>query len=48
MLFEYNSSPAIGASAITLDGHAKNLLQWLSLKRKVSFSNCLYRRISCL
>jgi hypothetical protein len=34
MLFEYNSSPAMGASAIKLDDHAKNLLQWLSLKRK--------------
>ena len=35
MLFEYNSSPAIGAAAIQLSGHANNLLQWLKLKRKV-------------
>ncbi|EXA48836.1 hypothetical protein FOVG_05494 [Fusarium oxysporum f. sp. pisi HDV247] len=34
MLFEYNSSPAIGATAINLSGHANNLLQWLKLKRK--------------
>ncbi|SPJ79161.1 uncharacterized protein FTOL_07552 [Fusarium torulosum] len=34
MLFEYNSSPAIGATAIKLAGHANNLLQWLKLKRK--------------
>ncbi|ESU15456.1 hypothetical protein FGSG_08956 [Fusarium graminearum PH-1] len=34
MLFEYNSSPAIGATAIKLSGHANNLLQWLKLKRK--------------
>ncbi|KAH0593445.1 hypothetical protein MHUMG1_08902 [Metarhizium humberi] len=34
MLFEYNSSPAVGAAAIKLDDHAKTLLQWLNLKRK--------------
>ncbi|KAF2184941.1 hypothetical protein K469DRAFT_167222 [Zopfia rhizophila CBS 207.26] len=34
MLFAYNSSPAIDATAIKLDDHAKGLLQWLSLKRK--------------
>ncbi|KAM0539953.1 hypothetical protein ACHAO7_011667 [Fusarium culmorum] len=34
MLFEYNSSPAVGATAIKLAGHANNLLQWLNLKRK--------------
>ncbi|KNB17003.1 hypothetical protein FOXG_14990 [Fusarium oxysporum f. sp. lycopersici 4287] len=34
MLFEYNSSPAIGATAIKLADHANNLLQWLKLKRK--------------
>ncbi|KAH7230968.1 hypothetical protein BKA59DRAFT_321505 [Fusarium tricinctum] len=34
MLFEYNSSPALGATAIKLSGHANNLLQWLKLKRK--------------
>ncbi|KAM0293721.1 hypothetical protein ACHAPM_011521 [Fusarium culmorum] len=34
MLFEYNSSPAIGATAIKLSGHVNNLLQWLKLKRK--------------
>ncbi|KAF9766603.1 hypothetical protein IL306_000964, partial [Fusarium sp. DS 682] len=34
MLFEYNSSPAIGATAIKLAGHGNNLLQWLKLKRK--------------
>ncbi|KAH7459835.1 hypothetical protein FOMA001_g19874 [Fusarium oxysporum f. sp. matthiolae] len=34
MLFEYNSSPAIGATAIRLAGHASNLLQWLKLRRK--------------
>ncbi|ENH71185.1 Nephrocystin-3 [Fusarium oxysporum f. sp. cubense race 1] len=34
MLFEYNSSPAIGATAIKLAGHANNLLQWLKLRRK--------------
>ncbi|RKK21427.1 hypothetical protein BFJ67_g17279 [Fusarium oxysporum f. sp. cepae] len=34
MLFEYNSSPAVGATAIKLSGHANNLLQWLKLKRK--------------
>ncbi|KAK4141539.1 WD40-repeat-containing domain protein [Dichotomopilus funicola] len=33
MLFAYNSSPAFGASAIRLDDHARNLLQWLSLER---------------
>jgi hypothetical protein len=35
MLFEYNSSPAMGAAAIKLAGHANNLLQWLKLKRMV-------------
>jgi len=35
MLFEYNASPAMGAAAIKLDDHAKNLLQWLGIKRKV-------------
>ncbi|KAK6810867.1 hypothetical protein RU639_013582 [Aspergillus parasiticus] len=34
MLFAYNSSPAMGAAATKLDGHAKNLLQWLKLRRK--------------
>ncbi|KAG7402509.1 Protein SERAC1 [Fusarium oxysporum f. sp. rapae] len=34
MLFEYNSSPAIGATAIRLAGHAENLLQWLKLERR--------------
>ncbi|KAK2598930.1 hypothetical protein QQS21_005608 [Conoideocrella luteorostrata] len=34
MLFQYNSSPAVGAAAIKLDDHATNLLQWLKLKRK--------------
>ncbi|KAH7304608.1 hypothetical protein B0I35DRAFT_401104 [Stachybotrys elegans] len=34
MLFEYNSSPAMGAAAIKLADHANNLLQWLKLKRK--------------
>lgn len=38
MLFEYNSSPAIGATAIKLSGHANNLLQWLKLKRKVLYT----------
>lgn len=33
MLFAYNSSPAINASAIKLDDHSRNLLQWLSSKR---------------
>ncbi|KAK4118487.1 WD40 repeat-like protein [Parathielavia appendiculata] len=33
MLFAYNSSPAFGASALRLDDHARNLLQWLSLER---------------
>jgi len=35
MLFAYNSSPALGATAIKLDDHAKSLLQWLELERKV-------------
>ncbi|KID95699.1 proteinrelated to kinesin light chain, partial [Metarhizium majus ARSEF 297] len=35
MMFEYNSSPAVGAAAIKLDDHAKNLLQWLNLRRKI-------------
>lgn len=39
MLFEYNSSPAIGATAIKLSGHANNLLQWLKLKRKVLYTS---------
>ncbi|KAK2605986.1 hypothetical protein QQS21_003612 [Conoideocrella luteorostrata] len=34
MLFEYNSSPAVGASSMRLSDHANNLLQWLKLKRK--------------
>ncbi|KAK3382254.1 hypothetical protein B0T24DRAFT_492710, partial [Lasiosphaeria ovina] len=34
MLFAYNSSPAIGASAIKLDDHAKQLLHWLNLRRE--------------
>ncbi|KAK6851858.1 hypothetical protein PG995_011983 [Apiospora arundinis] len=34
MLFAYNSSPAIGAGAIKLDDHARNLLQRLSIMRK--------------
>jgi hypothetical protein len=34
MLFEYDSSPAMGATAIKFDDHANNLLTWLSLKRK--------------
>ncbi|KID66231.1 uncharacterized protein G6M90_00g068540 [Metarhizium brunneum] len=34
MMFEYNSSPAVGAAAIKLDDHAKNSLQWLNLRRK--------------
>jgi len=36
MLFEYQSSPIRGATALKLDDHAKTLLQWLSLKRKGS------------
>ncbi|KJK73836.1 hypothetical protein H634G_10883 [Metarhizium anisopliae BRIP 53293] len=36
MMFEYNSSPAVGAAAIKLDDHAKNLLQWLNLRRKTT------------
>lgn len=36
MLFEYNASPAMGAAAIKLDDHAKNLLHWLDIRRKVS------------
>ena len=39
MLFEYNSNPAVDAAAIKLDDHAKALLQWLHLKRKVSLTN---------
>ena len=35
MLFAYNASPAMGAAAIKLDDHAKNLLLWLGIKRKV-------------
>ncbi|KAH8669536.1 hypothetical protein BGZ60DRAFT_469799 [Tricladium varicosporioides] len=34
MLFAYNSSPSIGATAIKLDDHAKNLLLWLNIRRK--------------
>ncbi|KAK4228062.1 hypothetical protein QBC38DRAFT_167932 [Podospora fimiseda] len=34
MLFEYNSSPAMGAAAVNLVDHARNLLQHLSLKRQ--------------
>ncbi|KAI1770819.1 TPR-like protein [Hypoxylon cercidicola] len=34
MLFSYNSSPVIGAAAINFDGHAKNLLVWLDIKRQ--------------
>ncbi|KIN02921.1 hypothetical protein OIDMADRAFT_144079 [Oidiodendron maius Zn] len=34
MLFAYNASPAMGAAAIKLDDHAKNLLHWLGIKRK--------------
>lgn len=34
MLFEYNSSPAIGAAAINIDDHASNLLHHLSMRRK--------------
>ncbi|KAK4164656.1 putative kinesin light chain, partial [Cladorrhinum sp. PSN259] len=34
MLFAYNSSPAIEASAIKLDDHAKKLLHWLHLERE--------------
>lgn len=36
MLFEYQSSPAMDATAWNLDDHATNFLQWLSLKRKGS------------
>ncbi|KAF5136286.1 hypothetical protein E5D57_000046 [Metarhizium anisopliae] len=41
MMFEYNSSPAVGAAAIKLDDHAKNLLQWLNLRRKALVSATL-------
>ncbi|OTB19701.1 hypothetical protein K445DRAFT_52537 [Daldinia sp. EC12] len=34
MLFSYNSSPAISASALKLDDHAKNLLQCLEVERQ--------------
>jgi hypothetical protein len=37
MVFAYNSSPAIGASAIKLDDHARSLLHWLKLERAVSY-----------
>ena len=37
-LYEYNSSPAIGAAAIKFDDHARKLLLLLDLKRKVSIS----------
>jgi hypothetical protein len=46
MLFAYNSSPAIDASAIKLDDHAKNLLQWLNLERIVSDRLCIPRHVS--
>jgi hypothetical protein len=36
MLFAYNSSPAIGATATKLDDHAKNLLLWLNINREAS------------
>lgn len=36
LLFEYNSSPALDATAIKLADHARSLLQWLSLKRTAS------------
>ena len=36
MLFAYNSSPAMGATAIKLDDHAKNLLHWINLEREAS------------
>lgn len=36
MIYAYNASPAIGAAAIKLDDHAKGLIQWLSLKRRVN------------
>ncbi|PNP73508.1 hypothetical protein FNYG_13158 [Fusarium nygamai] len=39
MLFEYNSSPVLGAATIKIDDHAKNLLQWLILRRKASSSS---------
>lgn len=38
LLFAYNSSPVIGAAALSVDDHAKSLLQWLDLRRKVEFS----------
>ncbi|KAF4448228.1 hypothetical protein F53441_8335 [Fusarium austroafricanum] len=34
LLFAYNSSPAMRATAMKLTDHANNLLQWLNLKRK--------------
>ena len=37
MLFAYNASPAMEAAAIKLDDHAKSLLQWLVIRRKVCF-----------
>ncbi|RYP17129.1 hypothetical protein DL767_010075 [Monosporascus sp. MG133] len=36
MLFAYNSSPAINATALELADHAQSLLQWLSLEREAS------------
>ncbi len=38
MLFAYNSSPVLDASAAKLDEHAESLLHWLSLRRKVGSS----------
>jgi hypothetical protein len=35
MLYEYNSSPAINTSGISLDDHARKLLLLLDLKRRV-------------
>ena len=43
MLFAYNSSPAIDATAIKLDDHANTLLLWLTLKRKASCSASMLR-----
>ncbi|RYP60832.1 hypothetical protein DL770_009910 [Monosporascus sp. CRB-9-2] len=36
ILFSYNSSPAVDATTINIDDHAKNLLQWLHLERQAS------------
>ena len=46
MLFAYNSSPSLDATAIRLDDHAKNLLQWLHLERQVSCPVAIYPRMS--